>query len=453
MQKPNYGETIYVVGISRDHFQFWSEAAEGLAALASENGRYRVIAIDHRDYLDTLAPAWRGKYDAVIAVHDPFDVDAVASIIRRSPYGQPALITTNFDAYVGVAGELDRALANGSVYRGNVMGSNKVAFRRTMASLGYGDYQPPHAFARYATDITEATIPPGDPLVVKSDLSAGSRGTFVTSGLHQTRAGITEALRTINHVGLPTREVVVESFVEGVEYSLQVIVRNSIAEIITFADKITALGRAEGSSEFQSVQEFGHVLRPGAVLHNPNFQRAAQATTHTMGCTNGIMQIDVFERASDRQVIVIDPAVRPPGGNLSLVQRSMGLDIATPVLAAVLGRAEMSVGTPVGSGARCSLPNHGAAEYARNLQRKHPGLVRVIDSPFSVRMVPSSPITQAFIEHFSSLGTAIVTTPSDSMARRIVESIHEQAIAHSRSTQRSIAESTFAHATPPTPPK
>lgn len=179
-----------------------------------------------------------------------------------------------------------------------------------------GVRNPRHAKASSDADVLEAAAHTGFPLIVKPVAGAGSADTYRADDLAELRA-ILPRLRRV-------REVVVEEFITGTEYTFdtvcaggQILFHN--VELYR-PDMLTARSREDVSPQTVSLRD----------LSAPHFQAAramSERVIEALGYQTGFTHMEWFHTASG-EVVFGEIAARPPGGNSGeLMNRTCDFDV------------------------------------------------------------------------------------------------------------------------------
>ncbi|MGH3109700.1 MAG: ATP-grasp domain-containing protein [Gaiellaceae bacterium] len=178
------GRALRVVAVDRN------ERAPGL--LGADVGE----VVDFTDVVAVTEIAWRHRVDGVLTVAADRAVPVVAAVAED----------------LGLPG-IGRATAQ--------LMTHKLEMRDTLAAAGVP--QPPYARVRTEADAEPALEAAGLPAVLKPVDSGGQRAIFRIESLEDLRTNVAEAIAES-----PTREAIVEAFVEGLELNGIVIARDGL---------------------------------------------------------------------------------------------------------------------------------------------------------------------------------------------------------------------------------
>jgi biotin carboxylase len=202
--------------------------------------------------------------------------------------------------------------------------THKVAMRRRLAEAGVP--QPRFAALRGLSERHRAAAEVGFPAVLKPADSGGQRGIFQVDSMDDIEAHLHEAL-----TNSPTREAILEEFVEGIEMNGIVIARNGEAWTLTLSDRLRppGIGFGVGWMHVYPATVFGDVLAES--------ERIAALTARALGLQTGIAFPQLIA-STDGRVVVVECAARIPGGQMAdLVRHAVGVDLIDVQLKMALG--------------------------------------------------------------------------------------------------------------------
>jgi biotin carboxylase len=301
-------KTVLFVGAGRHQRRAIAQAKEmGL----------RVAAVD----ADADAP---GLKEADIAkVVDFADVEAVLKATARLRLD--GVLTVSADRAVPVVAAIAeaRGLPGIGTATAHVM-THKIAMRRRLAEAGVP--QPRFAAIRGLSERRRAADEVGFPAVLKPADSGGQRGLFRVESLDDIDAHLHETLNAS-----PTREAILEQYVEGIEMNGIVIARGGEAIPLTLSDRLRppGVGFGVGWIHVYPATTFGEQLAEA--------ERIAAHTVHALGLANGIAFPQLIA-TPDGRVRVVECAARIPGGQMAdLVRHAVGVDLVEVQIRVALG--------------------------------------------------------------------------------------------------------------------
>ena len=191
---------------------------------------------------------------------------------------------------------------------------DKALMREALDRAGVRN--PRHAKARTDSEVLAAAERVGYPLILKPVAGAGSADTYRADDAAEVRA----LLPRLRHV----REVMVEEFIEGTEYTFdtvcaggEILFRN--VELYR-PDMLTARSREDVSPQTISLRD----------LSAPHFQQAqamGQAVIDALGYRTGFTHMEWFHTTKG-EVVFGEIAARPPGGcSGELMNRTCDFDV------------------------------------------------------------------------------------------------------------------------------
>jgi biotin carboxylase len=196
--------------------------------------------------------------------------------------------------------------------------------RRQLADAGVP--QPRFAALRTLSERHRAADEVGFPAVLKPADSGGQRGIFVVHSVDDIEAHLHEAL-----LASPTREAILEEYVEGTEMNGIVIARAGEAWTLTLSDRLRpdGVGFGVGWIHVYPATVYGDQLEES--------ERIAALTARTLGLETGIAFPQLIA-APDGRVVVVECAARIPGGQMAdLVRHAVGVDLVEVQLRMALG--------------------------------------------------------------------------------------------------------------------
>ncbi len=289
------------------------------AILRAKELGLRVLAADRNADAPGLADADSGF------VVDFSDVDAVLAAVSGESFD--GVLTVSADRAVPVVAAIAeaRGLPGIGTATAHLM-THKVAMRRRLAEEGVP--QPRYAALRILSERHRAAGEVGFPAVLKPADSGGQRGIFLIESVGEIEAHLHEALSAS-----PTREAILEEYVEGTEMNGIVIARAGEASTLTLSDRMRPPGVGFGVGWI-------HVYPPTVPTEQlEESQRVAAQAVRALGLETGIAFPQLIA-ARDGRVVVVEVAARIPGGQMSdLVRHAVGVDLVEVQLRMALGEA------------------------------------------------------------------------------------------------------------------
>jgi biotin carboxylase len=287
------------------------------AILRAKELGLRVLAVDRNPDALGLAEADGGF------VVDFSDTEAVLAAVADEQFD--GVLTVSADRAVPVVAAIAeaRGLPGIGTETAHLM-THKVAMRRQLADAGVP--QPRFAALRTLSERHRAADEVGFPAVLKPADSGGQRGIFVVHSVDDIEAHLHEAL-----LASPTREAILEEYVEGTEMNGIVIARAGEAWTLTLSDRLRpdGVGFGVGWIHVYPATVYGDQLEES--------ERIAALTARTLGLETGIAFPQLIA-APDGRVVVVECAARIPGGQMAdLVRHAVGVDLVEVQLRMALG--------------------------------------------------------------------------------------------------------------------
>ncbi|WP_086844165.1 ATP-grasp domain-containing protein [Amycolatopsis kentuckyensis] len=273
--------------------------------------------------------------DEVVAVDDVYDAEAVAEVIR-SRFGVPAAVLTGSDGAIAstarVAELLGVARCPASVFE---LCANKFAVREVLGGTAF-------AMISSAAEAADVAARVGLPAIVKPVNGAGSnlvRTVFTVAELAAAyellAARLPESADPRYHRPLgtldPAATFLVEGFLDGPEYAVDVLIRDGVAEPVEVLDK-----------PLIDERKFELALScPPAGLTGERtalITAAASSAVLALGLDNTVAHVEVIDDKRRGPTIVEVNAGRPAGSIMPLLAKlRTGIDVFAELTALALG--------------------------------------------------------------------------------------------------------------------
>ena len=301
-------KTVLFVGAGRHQRRAIEQAgARGL----------RVAAVDRNPDAPGLEAA------DVAEVVDFTHVRSVVDTARR--IGVDGVLTVSADRAVpvvaAVAEELD--LPGIGTATAHLL-THKLAMREALGACGLP--QPSFAPVRSEDDVDDALATVSMPAVLKPVDSGGQRAVFRVEDRWELERDLPDAIAES-----PTREALLEAFVEGIELNGIVLARNGEAVTLTLSDRLRPPGIGFGVGWI-------HVYPP--TIPSEQVQLAEEVAVNAVRAL-GLRDAIAFPQliaSPDGSVSVVEVAARIPGGQMAdLVRHAVGVDLVEVALRQALG--------------------------------------------------------------------------------------------------------------------
>ncbi len=230
--------------------------------------------------------------------------------------------------------------------------SRDKGLQRTLAQA-HGIPQPEFVLAR---DVEEARefADPRYPVVVKTLRSSGSRGVFLVADAAELKDAMARCGRN--------DPVLVESFVDGPEYSCELLVHRQEILFANYTRKITT-----GAPEFV---ELGHVLPVSLGADQPAVDRVVADLVAALGVHTSLVHTEF--RLSGGLPYVMETAVRTPGDHImELLSLAYDRDMFAQVIN--LHRGDVA-----------AVPGEAAGPFAIRYLQPEPGRFLRVDAPADI---------------------------------------------------------------------
>ncbi|WP_103354434.1 ATP-grasp domain-containing protein [Amycolatopsis sp. CA-128772] len=304
-----------------------------VAAAVHAAGHRAVLFAPPADAAERISLA--AVVDEVVAVDDVYDASAVAAKIR-SEYGTPAAVLTGSDGAIvsaaRVAELLGVARCPASVF---ARCANKFAVREVLGG-------PAFALISSAAEAAEVAARVGLPAIVKPVNGAGSNLVRTVSTVDELAAAyellaarLPESADPRYHRPLgtldPATTFLVEGFLDGPEYAVDVLVRDGVVEPIEVLDK-----------PLIDERKFELALScPPAGLTGERIAlitSAAAEAVLALGLDNTVAHVEVIDDVRRGPTIVEVNAGRPAGSIMPLLGKlRTGIDVFAELTALALG--------------------------------------------------------------------------------------------------------------------
>lgn len=288
----------------------------------------QTVLIETPDYLAWRKILGRQEFDHNIALDRPTQVNAILAALAQLPE-PPVLLLAGFERYIYTAYAVAHALNIAPVHPGSLfLPLNKAQQRLALSLHASSLLQPYYQVVEQAEDYK---YPSEDayPLVVKPVDGGGGLGVFLASNQSEVEQALTELQALSNYGGGAFQGVLLESYVPGVEYSVQGIAQDGVASILTLCKKLILTEPAGIHGLLQGFREVGHIALPGTAASS-QLQHFVQTAIEAVRYHDGPFHIDFVETTTG--LYFLEMGFRLSGGGLvKLVERVSGYSWADEV--------------------------------------------------------------------------------------------------------------------------
>ncbi len=325
------------------------------AILRAKELGLRVLAADRNEDALGLAEA------DVPFVVDFSDVEAVLAAVADVEFD--GVLTVSADRAVPVVAAVAeaRGLPGIGTATAHLM-THKVAMRRRLAEDGVP--QPRFSALRILSERYRAAEEVGFPAVLKPADSGGQRGIFVVRSVGEIEAHLHEAVSAS-----PTREAILEEYVEGMEIDGIVIARGGEAETLTLSGRRRPPGSGSASAGSTCIR------RRCPATNSLEVGADGLAVLGRSASAIG-SRFPQLIAATDGRMVVVEVAARIPGGEMSdLVRHAVSVDLVEGAVADGARRGATRFARQAGlpPATRNPLPDRGAR--ATHPGTGHPGRI------------------------------------------------------------------------------
>lgn len=281
---------------------------------------FHVILLTSNKYLNKVNDDEQ-KYIDIVIVTDTSQ-DHVVEQTAMTLYGNYNIkgVTSFFEYFVPLATKVANLLKlPGNRYEVALNSRNKFRMREALSKADVGI--PAYSCVTNDADIANALKIIGFPNIIKPLDLAGSRNVF----LNRNREELLSNFRTIQSqsplYGLePSRSALIESFVQGPEYSVESITQNGVTTVVAVTEK-----RTSGDITFVETQ---HIV-PAPLEHNmlTKITTVTSACIRALGISSGVCHTEL-KINEQGEIIIIENGLRPAGDSIPyLVNLVTGIDL------------------------------------------------------------------------------------------------------------------------------
>lgn len=304
------------IGATRDGQNPYCEVAQ-------REGYFTVLA-EMGDYIDYQSVVLQLPFDMILRINrpeSPFEV--MQAYINAGLLEHPQVVLAGFEAYNQSAGRVREMLAD-PLDRGCFIPLDKYAQRMALNKAPAAIPQPEFRFFASALSIRDAREALLYPCVIKPVDGGGGLGVWLVKSPQTLDNAIDKLVTTMNYGGRCFSGFIVESWLQGQEYSLQGVVSDGVPYALTCCQKI--IEYHSGPDGTTSFYESGHVGVAASSLPD-DFRQLMERCCRTFGYRRGAFHIDFI--VVDGQPHFLEMGFRLSGmGVVNLVKEVTGVNWA-----------------------------------------------------------------------------------------------------------------------------
>lgn len=264
----------------------WGRTRDGLDPVRGEAQRrgMSTLLIEHPDQLRLRRLANGQEFDAYLPADDPSDVDAVFDTLRQLNI-RPQVVFPGFERYVSQVFDASRRLQLATAANAPDLPFDKMRQRAVLAERAPHVAQPGWWTGGDREQLDRLQYP----LVVKPGNGSYGSETFLVQNDQQRDEALRRIGSALNFEGRPFEGVVVEEYVSGVPCSMQGIVIDRVAHVLTVCEQSVL---QEDSGGMFGFREVGHLAVCGALVRE-SFRQLAQSAVDAFVYENGPFHLDL----------------------------------------------------------------------------------------------------------------------------------------------------------------
>ncbi len=257
-------------------------------AVAKREGYFTVLA-EMSDFIDYQSLSLSLPFDLIVRLDRPENPwDVLQAYLHAGMLEHPQVVLAGFEAYNTSAGRVREMLA-GPDAGPCFIPPDKYAQRMALHKISPHLPQPAFRFFASPLSIRDAREALLYPCVIKPVDGGGGLGVWLVEAAHQLDNVISKLQETVNYGGRGFTGFIVESWLNGDEYSLQGVVSNGQAVALTCCQKV--IERQTTEEGCISFCESGHVAMAATQLP-PAYARLMHLCCNTFGYRQGAFHID-----------------------------------------------------------------------------------------------------------------------------------------------------------------
>jgi hypothetical protein len=320
--------TFVQIGATRDGLDPYLHVAR--------NRGMKAILIETPDYINFRKALKRQEFDQTIAVEHPARPGEIIRALEQLSE-PPTLLLAGFERYIYSAYEVAKKLQILPWRAGyDFFPPDKAEQRRLIAAAQNAVLQQPGYILWHDGPISEQDLSALTyPVIVKPVDGGGGLGVFLARNFAEVNTALRRLGTITNYDGGKFGGVIIEEYVDGIEYSLQGVVRDTVCHVFTVCKKIILPEAIADEPTLHNFREIGHIAEAGEKASD-EIRQFAQACVDTFGYPDGPFHIDM--RKTSQGYALIEMGFRLSGfGITMLIQNVGGYDWAEEVFTASLG--------------------------------------------------------------------------------------------------------------------
>ncbi|ARB82707.1 MULTISPECIES: ATP-grasp domain-containing protein [Yersinia] len=257
-------------------------------AVAQRQGYFTVL-IEMGDFIDYQSLCVSLPFDMILPVNHPENpVEVLQAYMSAGFLQQPRVVLAGFEAYNQSAGRV-RAMVSHSPDHHSFIPLDKYAQRMALKKASAACLQPDFRFFSSVPSIKSARDVLAYPCVIKPVDGGGGLGIWLVTSPEDLDAAINKLATTMNYGGRSFSGFIVESYLQGEEYSLQGVVCNGQPWALTCCQKVIEI--TEHNDGNISFYESGHVAIGASQLPG-SFVNLMRQCCETFDYRQGAFHID-----------------------------------------------------------------------------------------------------------------------------------------------------------------
>ncbi|WP_413507017.1 ATP-grasp domain-containing protein [Serratia proteamaculans] len=218
---------------------------------------YFTVLIEMGDFIDYQSLCIALPFDMILPVNHPENpVEVMQAYMSAGLLQQPQVVLAGFEAYNQSAGCV-RAMGSHSPEHNRFIPLDKYAQRMALKKACAACLQPEFRFFSSVASIKSARDVLAYPCVIKPVDGGGGLGIWLVKSPEDLDTAVDQLATTMNYGGRSFSGFIVESYLQGEEYSLQGVVCNGQPWALTCCQKVIEI--TEHNDGNISFYESGHV--------------------------------------------------------------------------------------------------------------------------------------------------------------------------------------------------